>query len=168
MVHRRRATNMNTRLKLGHSFTSLTAALFLLAAGARAQGTNAAPVPAVSPGTPAAQASGATPAPKEEPTTHTLHLLVGRSLVITSPTPIKRVSVADPNIAEAVVVSPYQLLLNGKAPGGVSLLVWDESDQSQTFEVSVDIDVLSLSEKIHEVFPAEPVQLETSKDVVML
>jgi len=157
---------MNTRLRLGRSFVSLTAALFLLAAGARAQ--DAAPVPAVSPGTPVAQAGGATAAPKEEATTHTLHLLVGRSLVITSPTPIKRVSVADPNIVEAVVISPYQVLLNGKTPGGVSFLVWDETDQAQTFEVSCDIDVLSLNEKIHEVFPTEAVTLETSKDVVML
>jgi Flp pilus assembly secretin CpaC len=90
-----------------------------------------------------------------------LHLMVGRSLVITSPTRIKRVSLADPSIAEAIVVSPYQVLVNGKAPGGVSLLLWDESDQSQAFEVSVDIDILSLSEKIHEVFPNEPVQVET-------
>jgi pilus assembly protein CpaC len=106
--------------------------------------------------------------PPQEEAPQTLHLLVGRSLVITSPTRIKRVSLADPNIAEAVVVTPYQVLLNGKAPGGVSLLLWDESDQSQAFEVSVDIDVLGLSQKIREVFPSEPVQVETSKDVVML
>jgi pilus assembly protein CpaC len=97
-----------------------------------------------------------------------LHLLVGRSLVITSPSRIKRVSLADPAIAEAIVVSPTQVLVNGRAPGGVSLIIWDENEQSQAFEVSVDIDVLSLTEKIHEVFPAEPVVVETSKDVVML
>jgi pilus assembly protein CpaC len=97
-----------------------------------------------------------------------LHLLVGRSLVISSPNRIKRVSLADPAIAEAIVVSPTQVVVNGKAPGGVSLLIWDEADQSQAFEVSVDIDVLSLIEKIHEVFPNEQVQVETSKDVVML
>jgi pilus assembly protein CpaC len=97
-----------------------------------------------------------------------LHLLVGRSLIITSPSRIKRVSLADPAIAEAIVVSPTQVLVNGKAPGGVSLIIWDENEQSQAFEVSVDIDVLSLTEKIHEVFPNEPVVVETSKDVVML
>ena len=97
-----------------------------------------------------------------------LHLMVGRSLVITSPTRIKRVSVADPTIADAIVVSPNQVLVNGKVAGGVSLLLWDESDQSQAFEVSVDIDILSLSEKIHEVFPNEQVQIETSKDSVIL
>src|SRR5262249_29015159 len=98
----------------------------------------------------------------------TLHLLVGRSLVISSPTRIKRVSLADPEIAEAVVVSPTQVLVNGKKPGGVSLLLWDETDQSQAFEVSVDIDVLGLSQKIHEVFPAENVHIDTSKDVVII
>lgn len=98
----------------------------------------------------------------------TLHLLVGRSIVISSPTRIKRVSLADPTIAEAIVVSPNQVLVNGKVPGGVSLLLWDESDQSQAFEVSVDIDILGLSQKIHEVFPSEDVHIDTSKDVVML
>jgi len=106
--------------------------------------------------------------PQESESAQTLHLLVGRSLVITSPSRIKRVSLADPAVAEALVVSPTQVLVNGKTPGGVSLLIWDETDQSQAFEVSVDIDVLGLTQKIHEVFPSEPVHIETSKDVVML
>jgi pilus assembly protein CpaC len=76
--------------------------------------------------------------------------------------------VADPNIIETVVISPNQILVNGKTPGGVSLILWDESDQSQVFEVSVDSDILELSQKIHEVFPSENVQVETSKDVVVL
>src|SRR5262245_54744178 len=135
------------------------------------------PAVAVAQAQPAAnpQAPAAAPVPAaQEPGTQdssepqTLHLLVGRSLVITSPSRIKRVSLADPDIAEALVVSPTQVLVNGKKPGGVSLLVWDESDQSQAFEVSVDIDVLGLSQKIHEVFPTENVHIDTSKDVVIL
>ncbi len=97
-----------------------------------------------------------------------LHLLVGRSLVISSPTRVKRVSIADPNIADAIVISPFQVLLNGKTPGGVSLIIWDESDQSQTFEIFVDLDILGLSQKIREVFPNEPIRVEASKDLVMI
>jgi pilus assembly protein CpaC len=168
MANQRKATKTTGRLTFGRELVSLAALLFLIVAGAWAQQKNVASLGAVNQGTQVPQ-TGAPPTATPEGTgSHSLHLLVGRSLVISSPTPIKRVSIADPNIAEAVVVSPYQLLLNGKAPGGVSLLVWDEMDQSQSFEVSVDIDVLSLNEKIHEVFPAEAVQLETSKDVVML
>src|SRR5689334_24491270 len=139
----------------------------------------AAPAVMTAQAQPAASTQAPATAPAQEPTPaanqaqdssepQVLHLLVGRSLVITSPARIKRVSLADPDIAEALVVSPTQVLVNGKKPGGVSLLVWDETDQSQAFEVSVDIDVLGLSQKIHEVFPAENVHIDTSKDVVIL
>jgi pilus assembly protein CpaC len=158
---------------LGRGLTALTMLVLLAAGGVRAQKTATAKLPMLpigaQPAQGAAQPSAMPPSAVQQPEgTHILHLLVGRSLVINSPTPIKRVSVADPNIVEAVVVSPYQVLLNGKVPGGVSLLIWDDTDQSQTFEVSVDIDILSLNDKIHEVFPTEAIQLETSKDVVML
>ena len=122
------------------------------------------------PGTPQAQ-SASEPTANEQPQeaeVQSLHLLVGRSLVITSPTRIKRISLADPTIAEAVVISPRQIVVNGKAPGGVSLILWDEADQSQAFEVAVDTDALGLSAKIHALFPAESVKVETAKDAVML
>jgi pilus assembly protein CpaC len=147
----------------------LLGGLLMTAPGARARLQQPAATPTTAPAT---QAAPATPTAanqtEESEAPQTLHLLVGRSLVITSPTRIKRVSLADPNIAEAIVVSPTQVLINGRTPGGVSLLLWDEASQSQAFEVSVDIDVLGLSQKIHEVFPAEDVHIETSKDVVML
>jgi pilus assembly protein CpaC len=147
---------------------ALLAALFLGAPGVPAQQQHGQSQPAATP----AQTTAPTQVPAEQPTEseapQTLHLLVGRSIVISSPGRIKRVSLADPNIAEAIVVSPTQVLVNGKAPGGVSLIIWDESDQSQAFEVSVDIDVLGLSQKIHEVFPTEDVHIDTSRDVVML
>jgi pilus assembly protein CpaC len=122
------------------------------------------------PAIPPAQTPAQEPAPQPEQasTVQGLHLLVGRSLVISSPARIKRISLADPNIAEAVAVSPYQVLVNGKAPGGTSLLLWDEQDRSQDFEVSVDIDIEALTARVHELFPSEPVQINTAKDVVMV
>lgn len=112
--------------------------------------------------------TNSTPTDAADSDSQSLHLLVGRSLVITSPTRITRVSLADPAIVEAVVVSPHQIVLNGKSPGSVSLLVWDDSGQSQSFEVSVDLDVLKLSQIIQETFPAEKVTVQSSKDVVLL
>jgi pilus assembly protein CpaC len=127
-------------------------------------------VPAAQGATPVPQPTqaGADAAAQQAEGPQTLHLLVGHSILITSPTRVKRVSIADPSIAEAIVVTPYQVQINGKAPGGVSLIIWDEAGQSQNFEVSVDIDVLGITQKIHEVFPGEPVQIETSGNVVML
>ncbi len=119
---------------------------------------------------PAQQAPTPVPAnaPMEAEAPQTLHLLVGRSIVITSPARIKRVSIADPTVAEAIVVSTNQVLVNGRTPGGVSLIVWDETDQSQSFELSVEIDEHGQIQKIREVFPNEDVHLDTSRDVVML
>jgi pilus assembly protein CpaC len=108
-------------------------------------------------------------APPQEPQAgESLHLLVGRSLVITSPTRVKRISIADPNIADAIIINPTQLLIIGKSPGGVSLVLWNEADQSQPFELFVDLDILGLSQKIREVFPQEPVKVEATKDVVVV
>jgi len=98
----------------------------------------------------------------------TLHVLVGRSLLITSPVRIKRISVADPSVADAVAVSPNQILINGKAAGGVSLVLWDETGQSQQFDVNVDLDVNGLADQIREAFPDQPVRVEVQKDVVVL
>jgi len=160
----------NRRMLLGISGLSLAAGV-IFSSGALAQQTAIPATQAVVPSLQAA-APGQPPVPaqatQESEAPQTLHLLVGRSLVITSPTRIKRVSLADPTIAEAVVISPTQVLVNGKAPGGVSLIIWNEADESQSFEVSVDIDVLGLTQKIHEVFPSEKVQIETSGNVVML
>lgn len=97
-----------------------------------------------------------------------LHLLVGRSLVVSSQTRIKRVSVADPNVIDALVVNPNQVLINGKTPGGVSLVLWDEAGQSQTFDVSVDLDIHTLAAQIHQAFPDQPVQVQANKDAVVL
>src|SRR6201981_3849233 len=156
--------HMTNRLIL--SKTILMGALFLGTSAVRAQDSAPAAAAPMTAQTPAAQPPASQGQESSEP--QTLHLLVGRSLVITSPARIKRVSLADPEIAEAIVVSPTQVLVNGKKPGGGPLLLWDEADQSQAFEVSVDIDVLGLSQKIHEVFPAENVHIDKSKDVVII
>ena len=149
-------------------FAMVAWALAMSNAGAQTQQAPAGQTPTAIPAAQDAAASQSAAQGQDSSEPQTLHLLVGRSLVITSPSRIKRVSLADPDIAEALVVSPTQVLVNGKKPGGVSLLIWDESDQSQAFEVSVDIDVLGLSQKIHEVFPAENVHIDTSKDTVIL
>lgn len=140
---------------------ALVAVLLLCALAPPQQQTPPPPSP-----TPVAQPQEQQNAPAEAP--EQLHLLVGRSLVITSPTRVRRVSLADSNIAEAVVISPYQVLVNGKQPGGVSLVLWNESDQSQTFEVLVDMDILALSQKLREAFPEEQAQVEAAKDVVVV
>jgi pilus assembly protein CpaC len=98
----------------------------------------------------------------------TLHLLVNRSLVITSPVRITRVSIANPDIAQLTVISPYQVLIDGKTPGAVTMILWGANGETETFDLYVDVDVMALSQKIHDVFPSEHVRIEASQNIVML
>ncbi|MBI2818458.1 MAG: pilus assembly protein N-terminal domain-containing protein, partial [Acidobacteria bacterium] len=97
-----------------------------------------------------------------------LHMLVGRSLVINSPERLARVSVADPNIADAIILNPNQIQINGKIPGAVSLVLWDESNQSQTFDLFVDLDILGISQRVRDIFPDEAIEVVATKDLITL
>jgi len=92
-----------------------------------------------------------------------LHVLVGQSLEVSSPAPIKRFSVANPGIIDAVEENPNQILVNGKAPGSVSLVVWDETGQSQEFYVNVDPEGSGLTGQFGEALPDGPVGTEVPK-----
>jgi len=92
-----------------------------------------------------------------------LHVLVGQSLEVSSPAPIKRFSVANPGIIDAVEENPNQIQVTGKAPGAVSLVVWDETGQSQEFNVSVHLEAVSPGDQSGEVLPDKPVEVEGQK-----
>jgi pilus assembly protein CpaC len=118
----------------------------------------------------AAQASAASASqpPAAGPSAEVRHLLVGRSLVITSPARIIRLVVADPTIVDSQVVSPTQLLISGKAPGVSSLVIWEETGQTQTFDAWVDLDLTEIVAKIHQDFPNETVDVEARGGVTTL
>jgi Flp pilus assembly secretin CpaC len=50
---------------------------------------------------------------------------------------IKRVSISNPDIADANVTTPHQLVLNGKSVGVTSMVVWDEQERYSKFKVVV-------------------------------
>src|ERR1700745_1928582 len=53
-----------------------------------------------------------------------INVLVGQSRVITFDRKIGRFSVSNPDVAEAVLVAPDQVLVNGKAFGQVNFIAW--------------------------------------------
>ena len=66
-----------------------------------------------------------------------LVLNVGKSLVLESPEDIQRVSVASGDILELVAVSPREVVINGKAAGESSLILWQAGGNRLMFDVSV-------------------------------
>ena len=66
-----------------------------------------------------------------------LYVTVGKSLLVDSPTIIQRVSVANGTVAEAIATTPREVLVNGKAPGETSLIVWQENGNRLIFDLIV-------------------------------
>ena len=54
-----------------------------------------------------------------------LQLQVGRSLMLDLRSDAKRVSVANPEVAEVLIISPRQVMVNGLSEGGTSIIIWD-------------------------------------------
>ena len=97
-----------------------------------------------------------------------IDLLVGRSTVVNVGSPIARVSLTVPDIADAMVTAPSQLLIHGKQPGTISLFVWDRGGSIKTFEVKVRRDLTILAAQLKQLFPGEPITaVGSGKDVVL-
>ncbi|HTH03585.1 MAG TPA: pilus assembly protein N-terminal domain-containing protein [Vicinamibacterales bacterium] len=137
--------------------------IVILVATPQAQQAQAAPQ------APAFGASGATASPRdpgERPVD--IDLLVGRSTVLNVGAPISRVSLTVPDVADAMVTAPGQLLIHGKSPGTISLFVWDKGGAIKTYEVNVRRDLTILKEQVKQLFPGEQITVAGSgKDVVL-
>jgi pilus assembly protein CpaC len=94
--------------------------------------------------------------------------MVGKSLLINTTERLKRISVTDPAIAFAQPVTPTQILVHGRAPGEVSLLIWDELERSRSFDLRVDVDVSAVAEEEHRVFPDEQIIVTPSRAAIVL
>ena len=97
-----------------------------------------------------------------------LRVMVDKSLLINTTERLKRVSVTDPNVAFPVVISPTQILVHGKSPGEVSLLIWDENERSRSFDLRVDVDVSAAAEEEQRVFPDEQIAVTPSRSAIVL
>ena len=85
-----------------------------------------------------------------------LDLVLGKSTVIDVPVAIKRASLADPAIADAMVLSPTQIYVTGKGFGSTNLTLWGKDDQILAiFDVEVALDVARLTKKFSRLLPEE-------------
>ena len=126
-----------------------------------ASASKAAASPAA--GTPAARADGA---PIES--ANTVEVMVGQSAVLDVGSPITRVSLTSPDVADALVTSQKQLLINGKTPGAISMYVWDRQGALRRYDLIVQRDISRLSDQLTTLFPGEAITAHSSgKNIVL-
>jgi pilus assembly protein CpaC len=102
------------------------------------------------------------------PEGETLHVLVGKSIVINVETPLTRVLSSNPAAVETLATSATQVVIEGKAAGSSSLILWDTTGRSQVFDVVTDVDIAGLRNTIQKAYPNEHLEVDADGGRLLL
>lgn len=99
-----------------------------------------------------------------------IDLTVGKAEMIQLKRPASRVSISDPAIASAVIISPTQIQVVGKQVGVANLMVWESaySPEHTVVDLSVQYDVSTLSKQLKQLDPGINVMPLAAEDSVIL
>ena len=148
--------------KIRKSTSALMAAAFCAAGipGAGAQNVVAGKVPA------AAIAAGSVSSTSQ--VGNSIHLLVGRSMFVNTRERLRKVYVSNPDVLDSITSSPHQIVVTAKSAGMSSLILWDESGESQAYQISADLDVAGLSTALRDALPGANIRVDAREDQVGL
>lgn len=150
------------------SFTLLSrgprhAAAFLVALMATKCSVPAFAQQPASAGTPTGQTTAAPARPQYE----RIVVTAGRSTVVPTTFGVTRIAVTNPEIADAVVVQPREVLVDGKKSGTVSLIVWG-ADTRKQYDIVVEPSITTLEQQLQTLFPGEAINVGVSDEAIIL
>jgi len=90
-----------------------------------------------------------------------LHVFVGKSVVINMQAPVTRVLSSNPGVIDTLATTPTQIVVEGKAPGQSSLILWDNAGHSQILDVTVEVNISRLKTAIAQAFPGERINIQS-------
>ncbi len=112
----------------------------------------------------AARAGGETPAPPAS----SIYVYADQSALLNTEVPVRRVSVARPEIADVIVISPRQMLIVGKSPGTTTLVYWSVEGITTVIDVVVDPNLDKVRTDLGNIAPGETFEVTTSGDSLIL
>ena len=74
------------------------------------------------------------------PQSHDITLLEGRGELVTFRQDVTKVAISEPKIADAVVISPREVMVNAKGPGRATLVIWETGADPARYEIYVTKD----------------------------
>jgi len=104
----------------------------------------------------------------QQQVTPTISVTINKSMVFRLAERAKRVSVSQPAVADVLVVAPSQLLINGKAIGTTSLIIFDEKGDVSNYDLVVGPDISALRGQLRTIFPNEKVEISSSGPSLVL
>ena len=97
-----------------------------------------------------------------------LHVALGHVLFLDTKARVRRIYIANPVVLDSYTVNPNQIVITAKAPGVSSVVVWDETGQTQVYMVSADIDPTDLRLAMKRAMPNENVHVDASEGKMVL
>jgi pilus assembly protein CpaC len=104
------------------------------------------------------------PQPKQLPQ---VSVTAGRSTIVSTEFDVTRIAVTNPEVADATVVRPREILIDGKAAGTISLILWGDNTRLQ-YDIVVEQPVTALEQQLHRLFPDETVEVTSNADGIVL
>jgi len=98
----------------------------------------------------------------------TIHIQVGRSVVLTSATPLRRVYIGNPAVLQSYTSGLTEVVLTAKAGGVSSLVLWDEAGNRHIYTVFEDLDSEALRASLAAAFPGSAIHAETGEGRIFL
>jgi pilus assembly protein CpaC len=96
-----------------------------------------------------------------------IRVTAGRSTIVPTDFNVTRIAVTNPAVADAVVVEPREILVDGKTAGTISLIVWGASARKQ-YDIVVEQPIAPLEQQLRALFPGEDVTVSTSEGATIL
>ena len=100
--------------------------------------------------------------------TRIVDLEVGQSRILQMATPIGRVSVANPDVADVKVITSTEIQVTASKVGSTNLSVWDKNDRAFVMDVRVARNLEELRKQIKDLFPGESVDVAAAGDLVVV
>jgi pilus assembly protein CpaC len=104
-----------------------------------------------------------------------LLVAVGKSVLVDCARPILRIAVGSSDLAEATAVSPNEVLVNGKAPGETTLIVWQEGGGRQFFNLKIHSNssvandhMETLRRELRTEFPGQTLRVNSESGLIFL
>jgi pilus assembly protein CpaC len=100
-----------------------------------------------------------------------LTVTVGKSVLVDSPQTIERIAVSNGDLAEAVAISPHEVMVNGRAPGETSLIIWQQGGNRLFFDLTVlrnEARIDAIRREMAQEIGADTVTLDVEGDSVFL
>jgi pilus assembly protein CpaC len=102
-----------------------------------------------------------------QPSAERVVVTAGRSTVLATQADVTRIAVTNPEIADAVVVEPREILIDGKKAGTISLIVWGGGTRTN-YDVVVEPAITTLEQHLQALFPGEPIEVSVSEEAIIL